>query len=731
MNKSKAGFLILPFVALASASHASICETVIMTVGVGSGVDSMVSTGGSATGGSHGAGPGYDDDSYVNHWEGYNSHVGMKSVEIGKRKTSPKSWKGEGSEIWPVDDIPGDKDFRVKVKKKGNIWPQTGETCVEIWFTHNKYFTDKDLFLGSKCKNLFESGYDDKYYESFFVKNVNIPNEMEAGKNYYFSARIIYPNGINPSSSNNSDEYVKVEIADFSSGFEMNKFSEAIPVTVQFTNESNVVHGTITYHWDFGDGYTSTAENPSHVYNQVGSYKVILTTTSNWDDIKTSTTTITATKPLPVDTDGDGVMDSDEQGDTDGDGVQDSQESWLVDSDNDGVNDQLDSENTNAANDSDADGYTNEEEVVAGTDPLNPSSFPVSSEDDCQETTETATNGGYGWNPVQGISCVPESQDFCHETAQTVTNGGWGWNPYKEEGCEWSDEVSNFRRADVNDDGVISGIDKDLLFEKSTGTNPVGWVEANPVGIVGDTNCDGNVSTTDAMLLNQYLLAIDVVGGTSWCATSSNFEGNSEDDCQETAETATNGGYGWNPVQEISCVPESQDFCHETAQTATNGGWGWNPYTEAGCEWSGDSTNGNNLIANANFSNGFANWIDASYNISSGNVDIFDERAVVTIYDNPDNGDAKLFHDEVSVTAGNYTFGATITNDVAVTAMLLLKKTDGSEDWSWAGVITPSATEQTVTFNKTISADVTTARVIMSIKDIGTLGIDDYFLIKE
>jgi len=47
--------------------------------------------------------------------------------------------------------------------------------------------------------------------------------------------------------------------------------------TVNFTNETNGVSGQI---WDFGDGARSSEANPSHTYNAVGTYKVILTVTT-------------------------------------------------------------------------------------------------------------------------------------------------------------------------------------------------------------------------------------------------------------------------------------------------------------------------------------------------------------------------------------------------------------------------------------------------------------------
>lgn len=47
--------------------------------------------------------------------------------------------------------------------------------------------------------------------------------------------------------------------------------------TVQFTDLSNPVTGTITgWLWDFGDGNTSTQQNPVHTYTNIGNYTVTL-----------------------------------------------------------------------------------------------------------------------------------------------------------------------------------------------------------------------------------------------------------------------------------------------------------------------------------------------------------------------------------------------------------------------------------------------------------------------
>lgn len=54
------------------------------------------------------------------------------------------------------------------------------------------------------------------------------------------------------------------------------------PLTVQFTDSSFIASGSVVaWFWDFGDGSSSTLQNPSHTYAASGTYSVSLTVTSN------------------------------------------------------------------------------------------------------------------------------------------------------------------------------------------------------------------------------------------------------------------------------------------------------------------------------------------------------------------------------------------------------------------------------------------------------------------
>ncbi|MBD3299020.1 MAG: PKD domain-containing protein [candidate division Zixibacteria bacterium] len=68
------------------------------------------------------------------------------------------------------------------------------------------------------------------------------------------------------------------------------------PLTVNFTDQST--GSPTSWDWTFGDGGTSTAQNPSHEYTAAGTYSVSLTVTNSvGSDVETKTDYITVTEP--------------------------------------------------------------------------------------------------------------------------------------------------------------------------------------------------------------------------------------------------------------------------------------------------------------------------------------------------------------------------------------------------------------------------------------------------
>lgn len=67
------------------------------------------------------------------------------------------------------------------------------------------------------------------------------------------------------------------------------------PCTITFTNQST--HAT-SYQWDFGDGNTSTEDNPEHLYNTNGSFTVTLKALGDAGTEDQITATVTIQKPV-------------------------------------------------------------------------------------------------------------------------------------------------------------------------------------------------------------------------------------------------------------------------------------------------------------------------------------------------------------------------------------------------------------------------------------------------
>ncbi len=64
------------------------------------------------------------------------------------------------------------------------------------------------------------------------------------------------------------------------------------PFSIPFANASSGP-GTLSYLWDFGDGHTDTARNPSHIFDAGGNHNVTLTTSSSFGCSSQSTLPVT------------------------------------------------------------------------------------------------------------------------------------------------------------------------------------------------------------------------------------------------------------------------------------------------------------------------------------------------------------------------------------------------------------------------------------------------------
>jgi PKD repeat protein len=89
--------------------------------------------------------------------------------------------------------------------------------------------------------------------------------------------------------------YITVSHAPPQADFTATPRSGVVPLTVQFTSTAS---GTVTtYAWDFGDGGSSTVQNPTHTYTTPGTYTVTLTVSGpGGSDTETKTAFIIVTQ---------------------------------------------------------------------------------------------------------------------------------------------------------------------------------------------------------------------------------------------------------------------------------------------------------------------------------------------------------------------------------------------------------------------------------------------------
>ena len=85
--------------------------------------------------------------------------------------------------------------------------------------------------------------------------------------------------------------------------FTLNKTTASLGETLRFTDQSTDPDGTVEeWAWNFGDGGTSTAQNPTHAFMATGQFIVTLIVTDNdgTDSVQSASETIAVEVPTEV-----------------------------------------------------------------------------------------------------------------------------------------------------------------------------------------------------------------------------------------------------------------------------------------------------------------------------------------------------------------------------------------------------------------------------------------------
>ena len=101
-------------------------------------------------------------------------------------------------------------------------------------------------------------------------------------------------------STGNSTQIITVQDTIPLVNFTYNPASPIEGQAIQFNDLSSAYDIPLTYSWNFGDGNTSTSQNPTHTYIQNGIYNVVLTVTDSDGDAVPLTKTVNVNDTVPT-----------------------------------------------------------------------------------------------------------------------------------------------------------------------------------------------------------------------------------------------------------------------------------------------------------------------------------------------------------------------------------------------------------------------------------------------
>jgi len=97
-------------------------------------------------------------------------------------------------------------------------------------------------------------------------------------------------------------DYIEVSADVPTAEFTANKFTGYTPLSVKFSDLSTSINTITGWLWTFGDGRTSTSQNPTHVYEHPGMYTVTLEVTNAVGKQDTEIKTMYITTAQGIDT---------------------------------------------------------------------------------------------------------------------------------------------------------------------------------------------------------------------------------------------------------------------------------------------------------------------------------------------------------------------------------------------------------------------------------------------
>jgi len=167
---------------------------------------------------------------------------------------------------------------------------------------------------------VFASALDNQVGEVRFVVAKTNPPFLQQGDVLSFSFATVGPvnastaltltlttfndnNGVFIPNTVNNGRLTIVTRQPLAASFAFSPATAVINQPVQFTDQTTSTQGTSLagWSWNFGDGTTSTEQNPAHTYTQPGAFTVELTVTDNFKRSNTTTQQLTVIASVPSD----------------------------------------------------------------------------------------------------------------------------------------------------------------------------------------------------------------------------------------------------------------------------------------------------------------------------------------------------------------------------------------------------------------------------------------------
>lgn len=193
-------------------------------------------------------------------------------------------------------DVSAGQTIQVELTAENN-GASSQNVQIGFYLSTNNAIATSDTLITTQTRSVSRDNVDT------YRATITLPSGLASGT-YWLGAIIDSNNAVSERAEDNNATYFPVNYTGGGTGNSppnANFSFAASGLTVTFTDNSTDTDGTIASRsWNFGDGTTSTAANPSKTYSAAGTYNVTLTVTDNQGAPNSTSQSVTVgTTPPP------------------------------------------------------------------------------------------------------------------------------------------------------------------------------------------------------------------------------------------------------------------------------------------------------------------------------------------------------------------------------------------------------------------------------------------------